>query len=58
LFEVAAGDSDRKIGDGAHRRRIVNALEFEKRFGEDGQDANQLREPVAPISTKPLEVGV
>jgi fluoroacetyl-CoA thioesterase len=36
LFEVATWDGDRKIGDGAHRRRIVNALEFEKRFGEDG----------------------
>jgi fluoroacetyl-CoA thioesterase len=36
VFEVAAWDGDRKIGDGAHRRRIVNVLEFEKRFGEDG----------------------
>ena len=32
-FEVEAWDSDRKIGDGTHRRGIVNMVEFEKRFG-------------------------
>jgi fluoroacetyl-CoA thioesterase len=33
LFEVEAWDGDRKIGDGTHRRGIVNSKEFEKRFG-------------------------
>jgi predicted thioesterase len=33
VFEVEAWDGDRKIGDGTHRRGIVNAVEFEKRFG-------------------------
>lgn len=33
LFEVAAWDGNRKIGDGTHRRAIVNVVEFEKRFG-------------------------
>jgi fluoroacetyl-CoA thioesterase len=33
LFEVEAWDGDRKIGDGTHRRGIVNLVEFEKRFG-------------------------
>jgi fluoroacetyl-CoA thioesterase len=33
VFEVEAWDGDRKIGDGTHRRGIVNALAFEKRFG-------------------------
>jgi predicted thioesterase len=33
LFEVEAWDGDRKIGDGTHRRGIVNVTEFEKRFG-------------------------
>src|SRR5262245_33984440 len=33
LLEVEAWDGDRKIGDGAHRRGIVNVAEFEKRFG-------------------------
>jgi fluoroacetyl-CoA thioesterase len=32
-FEVEAWDGDRKIGDGTHRRGIVNMVEFEKRFG-------------------------
>jgi fluoroacetyl-CoA thioesterase len=32
-FEVEAWDGDRKIGDGTHRRSIVNMVEFEKRFG-------------------------
>jgi fluoroacetyl-CoA thioesterase len=33
VFEVEAWDGDRKIGDGTHRRAIVNRTEFEKRFG-------------------------
>jgi fluoroacetyl-CoA thioesterase len=33
VFEVEAWDSDRKIGDGTHRRGIVNVREFENRFG-------------------------
>jgi predicted thioesterase len=33
VFEVEAWDGDRKIGDGNHRRGIVNVLEFEQRFG-------------------------
>jgi fluoroacetyl-CoA thioesterase len=33
VFEVEAWDGDRWIGDGTHRRGIVNVLEFEKRFG-------------------------
>ena len=33
VFEVEVWDGDRKIGDGTHRRGIVNVREFEKRFG-------------------------
>ena len=33
LFEVEAWDGNRKIGDGTHRRGVVNVAEFEKRFG-------------------------
>jgi fluoroacetyl-CoA thioesterase len=33
LFEVEAWDGNRKIGDGTHRRGIVNMREFEQRFG-------------------------
>ena len=33
LFEVEAWDGDRKIGDGTHRRGVVNTADFEKRFG-------------------------
>jgi predicted thioesterase len=33
VFDVEAWDSDRKIGDGTHRRSIVNVAEFERRFG-------------------------
>jgi fluoroacetyl-CoA thioesterase len=33
VFEVEAWDGDRKIGDGNHRRGVVNVAEFEKRFG-------------------------
>lgn len=32
VFDVEAWDGDRKIGDGTHRRGIVNVIEFEKRF--------------------------
>jgi fluoroacetyl-CoA thioesterase len=46
VFEVEAWDGDRKIGDGTHRRGIVNVLEFEKRFGvrqlnHDGSELNR-----------------
>jgi predicted thioesterase len=33
LFEVEAWDGKRKIGDGTHRRGVVNLVEFEQRFG-------------------------
>src|SRR5882672_10185868 len=33
VFEVEAWDGDRKIGDGTHRRGIVNVTEFEQRYG-------------------------
>jgi fluoroacetyl-CoA thioesterase len=33
VFEVEAWDGDRKIGDGTHRRGVVNVVQFEKRFG-------------------------
>jgi predicted thioesterase len=33
VFEVEAWDRNRKIGDGTHRRGIVDVLEFERRFG-------------------------
>jgi predicted thioesterase len=33
LFAVESWDGDRKIGDGTHRRGVVNLAEFEKRFG-------------------------
>lgn len=33
LFEVEAWDGGRKIGDGTHRRGVVDVAEFEKRFG-------------------------
>jgi fluoroacetyl-CoA thioesterase len=33
VFEVEAWGEDRKIGDGTHRRGVVNVLEFEKRLG-------------------------
>ena len=32
VFEVEAWDGERKIGDGTHRRGIVDMLAFEKRF--------------------------
>ena len=33
VFEIEAWNELRKIGDGTHRRGIVNVREFEKRFG-------------------------
>jgi len=33
LFEVEAWDGARKIGDGTHRRGVVDVAEFERRFG-------------------------
>ncbi|MCP3368017.1 thioesterase family protein [Bradyrhizobium cajani] len=33
VFEVEAWDGDRKIGDGTHRRGVVDVAGFEKRFG-------------------------
>jgi predicted thioesterase len=33
VFEVEAWDDDRKIGDGTHRRGVVNVVDFENRFG-------------------------
>ncbi len=33
LFAVEAWDGERKIGDGTHRRGIVDTSKFEKRFG-------------------------
>jgi predicted thioesterase len=32
VFDVEAWDGERKIGDGTHRRGIVNVEEFEKRL--------------------------
>ncbi|TXJ34284.1 MAG: thioesterase [Afipia sp.] len=33
LFEVEVWDGSRKIGDGTHRRGVINVAAFEKRFG-------------------------
>ncbi len=33
LFDVEAWDGDRKIGDGTHRRGVIDVAAFEKRFG-------------------------
>lgn len=33
LLEVEAWDGNRKIGDGTHRRGVVDVAEFERRFG-------------------------
>jgi predicted thioesterase len=33
LFAVDAWDGDRKIGEGTHRRGVVNVAAFEKRLG-------------------------
>ena len=32
VFKLEAWDCDRKIGDGTHRRGVVNVVEFERRF--------------------------
>ncbi|AWM00590.1 thioesterase family protein [Bradyrhizobium amphicarpaeae] len=32
LFEIEAWDGGRKIGDGTHRRGVVDVAEFERRF--------------------------
>jgi predicted thioesterase len=42
LFEVEAWDGDRKIGDGSHRRGVVDVAEFEKRFGVTKPEAAML----------------
>jgi len=39
LFEVEAWDGDRKIGDGTHRRGVVNVAQFEQRFGVTRSEA-------------------
>ncbi|MBR1119924.1 thioesterase family protein [Bradyrhizobium lablabi] len=39
LFEVEAWDGDRKIGDGTHRRGVVDVARFEKRFGVTAPEA-------------------
>jgi predicted thioesterase len=33
IFDVEAWNDVRKIGEGSHRRGIVNVTEFERRFG-------------------------
>jgi predicted thioesterase len=33
LFAVEAWDGDRRIGEGTHRRGVVNVAAFKKRFG-------------------------
>ena len=33
LFDVEAWDGDRKIGDGTHRRGVINIAAFERRLG-------------------------
>jgi len=50
VFEVEAWDGDRKIGDGTHRRGIVNVWEFEKRFG-----VTPLSKRATENSLRPLE---
>lgn len=35
-FDVAVYDGERRIGDGTHRRGLVEILAFEKRFGVGG----------------------
>lgn len=34
MFAVEAWDGERKIGDGSHRRGVVNAAEFERRLAQ------------------------
>ncbi len=56
VFEVEAWEGDRKIGDGTHRRGIVNALEFGKRFGSKAAHnefgLNQSELVTGPVSDK------
>jgi predicted thioesterase len=33
FFRIEAWNDERRIGDGTHRRGIVNLREFEQRFG-------------------------
>jgi fluoroacetyl-CoA thioesterase len=33
FFKIEAWNAERRIGEGTHRRRIVNICEFERRFG-------------------------
>jgi len=33
LFDVEGWDGDRKIGDGTHRRGVIDLVAFESRFG-------------------------
>jgi len=33
VFDVEAWDGDRKIGDGTHRRGVINVAAFQARFG-------------------------
>ncbi len=34
-FEVAVYDGDRKIGEGTHRRGVIDTAQFKSRFGAD-----------------------
>ena len=36
FFKIEAWNAERRIGEGTHRRRIVNIREFERRFGVTG----------------------
>lgn len=36
FFAIEAWNGERRIGEGTHRRGIVNVREFEKRFGVRG----------------------
>jgi predicted thioesterase len=46
LFEVEAWEGDRKIGDGTHRRGVVNVAEFEQRFGVTRPTAEMARDRI------------
>ncbi|WP_454648883.1 thioesterase family protein [Bradyrhizobium liaoningense] len=46
LFEVEAWEGDRKIGDGTHRRGVVNVAEFEQRFGVTRPNADMARDRI------------
>src|SRR3979409_2256459 len=45
VFQVEAWDGDRKIGDGTHRRGIVNVREFEARLGARQNTSGTRRAP-------------